>query len=1216
MKKFTCFLLLLAASFQLLAQNQKPRRLEMLFLGDRGHHKPLDRFPSLQSALGVKGINLTYTESLKDLNPSYLNKFDGLIIFANHDSIPKPQEKALLEYIGSGHGLVALHCASFCFRNSPEYVKMVGGQFWRHKMDSIQIQNVQPQHPVLKGFPGIKTVDETYLHSQLQADNNVIQSRIIGPEQAKDKPGQATEPYTWVRTYGKGNVFYTAYGHDERTWETTGFQTLVEQGILYAVGKDKATLLENLKLAPLSYREANLPNYEKRQGPQLQQLPLSPEESVKYIQIPVDFNLTVFAAEPDVMHPIAMAWDEKGRLFVLITKDYPNERKNTGGSDYILMCEDTNKDGKADKFTRFAEGLSIPTGMVFANGGLIISQAPHILFLKDTDGDDKADVKQELITGFGTGDTHAGPSNLHYGFDNWIWGSVGYSGFKGKVGSDSLNFGNAFFRFKPDGSKMEHVTNTSNNTWGFDFNEAGDAFGSTANNSHGWYIPIPNKYIWQAPYSFNGSKSTDTHKDMKPITKKVRQVDVFGGFTAAAGHNFYSARSFPKKYWNKIAFVSEPTGHVVHQNNLVKSGSDFNDVEAFNLLAGADEWVSPVFAQVGPDGAVWIADWYSFIIQHNPVPRGFANGTGNAYETDLRDYTHGRIYRVGWNQAPNYQPISLSANDPAACIKALSNNNLFWRLHAQRLLVERGKKDIVPALIALIANKKVDELGLNVGAIHALRTLEGLQALELPSVKAALSLALNHPSAAVRKNAVQVLPRTQAWSKVLIQKNVLNDKDTLVALHAVLASIEMPESPELNKAMDAKIAKEQNNRDRWLPEAFSAWTMTKGGQRMKDFIVTEGKIKPVATAEKVGKELNNPAVDGQSKGLDLVVTEVQIKGGQFKLRENASFVIRIKNKGDQALEKGKVLPVFLKIEGMGRRIDMESFTFTDGVAPGETVSVTKNTNGPWTGNFGWSADVAGSYSMEIQIDKTGALPESVRNNNTYRKALEVSGPSSLNVYMMEKVFRGGASTWSGDELVNALKSIEIIESPAFGAALKGASATWNARKDPKLSAENLAYFKKIGTTIRPSDFDYYERLATTWKIEIANNASSANVVRKVIKTVKEAMQFDIREFSVPAGANVEIIFENIDAMQHNLVIGQMGSQEKIGIAADKMITAADGAQKNYIPNIPEVIAYTALVDPDGRAKLVFKAPTTKGNYPYLCTFPGHWRIMNGVMKVE
>jgi putative membrane-bound dehydrogenase-like protein len=124
------------------------------------------------------------------------------------------------------------------------------------------------------------------------------------------------------------------------------------------------------------------------------------------------------------MHPIAISWDEKGRMYVLITQDYPNERKETGGRDYILICEDTDKDGKADKFTKFADGLSIPTGMVFANGGLIVSQAPHMLFLKDTNGDDVADEKKILFSGFGTFDTHAGPSNLHYGFDNWIRTSI------------------------------------------------------------------------------------------------------------------------------------------------------------------------------------------------------------------------------------------------------------------------------------------------------------------------------------------------------------------------------------------------------------------------------------------------------------------------------------------------------------------------------------------------------------------------------------------------------------------------------------------------------------------------------------------------------------------------------------------------------------------------------------------------------------------------
>jgi putative membrane-bound dehydrogenase-like protein len=1196
------------------AQKPAGRRLELLFLGDNGHHKPFDRYPALQSAIGVKGMNVTYTESLKDLNEGYLNKFDALIIFANHDSIPAPQEKALLNYVASGHGLVALHCASFCFRNSPEFVKMVGGQFWRHQMDSIRIKNDQPNHPVLAGFPGIKTVDETYLHSKLQADNVVIQSRILGPEQAKDKPGAATEPYTWVRKYGKGNVFYTAYGHDERTWETEGFQQLVAQGILHAVGEEKRALLENLKLAPLAYREVKLPNYEKRPGAQYQQLPLSPEESVKYIQIPVDFNLQVFAAEPNVMHPIAMAWDEKGLLYVLITKDYPNERKETGGSDYILRCEDTNGDGKADKFTRFADGLSIPTGMVFANGGLIVSQAPHILFLKDTNGDGVADEKKAIITGFGTGDTHAGPSNLHYGFDNWIWGCVGYSGYKGKVGTDSLQFAQAFFRFKPDGSKMEHMTTTSNNTWGFDFNEAGDVFGSTANNAHGWYMPIPHRNIYQAPFSFNGSKNTDTHKDMKTITKKVRQVDVFGGYTAAAGHNFYTARAFPKSYWNQIAFVNEPTGHVVHQNRTVRTGSDYNDKEAFNFLAGADEWVSPVFSQVGPDGALWIADWYSFIIQHNPTPVGWKNGAGNAYDHDLRDFTHGRIYRVGWNAAQAYTPVQL--NTPEACVAALQHSNLFWRLQAQRLLVERGQKDVVPALLKVLATAKTDEIGLAPGAIHALRTLEGLGALDMPSVKAGLIQALGHPSAAVRKQAVQVVPRTAEWASTLLAKKMLTDKDTLVQLNTVLAFIEMPNSPAVEAAMAAKMAAEQQNKDRWLPEAYAAYAMAHAGARQTRFIQAEGQKKAAVVAESLGKELSNPSVAGSTTGVDVVVEEIQIKGGMFKVREGAGFVVRVKNRGDVAIPKGTPLPLTIKIEGMGRRMDYDSYTFVDGVAPGETVSVTRNNNGPWVGNFGWSAEVPGKYVMEVQLDRAAVLGESNRSNNIYRKALDVAAAPGLNIAIVEKMFRAGGIVWSGNEAVSRLQSMKETASPAFGAALKGVAGTWNGKRDPKLSDEAKAYVASLATMVRPGDVEYLDRLANVWKLEIPALKAAGTVVKRMLKTIPEAMKYDQKEFTVPAGATVELIFENTDAMPHNWVLGSLKSEEKIGLAADKMITAADGVAKNYIPSMPEILAYTPLVEPGGRFKVVFKAPAVPGNYPFLCTFPGHWRIMNGVMKVE
>jgi len=1211
MKKLYILSFFLLTSISSFAQ----RRIELLFLGDNGHHKPFDRYPALQAYLGVKGMNITYTSSLKSLNPTYLKKFDALILYANHDSIAAPQEKALLEYVASGHGFVALHCASYNFRNSKELVKLMGGQFWRHTMDSIRTQNTLPQHPVLKGYQEIKTVDETYLHTLLQPDNIVLQSRIIGVDQAKDKPGQKLEPYTWVRKYGKGNVFYTAYGHDERTWNSVAFQHLVEQGILWALGPEKRTILENLKLAPLSYREAKLPNYEKRQGPQLQQLPLSPEESMKYIQVPVDFNLKLFASEPNVMHPIAMAWDEKGRLYVLITKDYPNERKPSGGSDYILLCEDTNNDGKADKFTRWADGLSIPTGMVFANGGLIVSQAPDMIFLKDSNGDDVADEKKVLFTGFGTGDTHAGPSNLHYGFDNWIYACIGYSGFKGKVGTDSLSFAQAFFRFKPDGSKMEHLTTTSNNTWGFDMNEEGDIFGSTANNSHGWYMPIAHRNIWQAPFSFNGSKNTDTHKDMRTITPKVRQVDVFGGFTAASGHNFYSARAFPKQYWNKIAFVTEPTGHVVHQNNMVRKGTDYTDKEAFNLMAGADEWVSPVFAQVGPDGAVWVADWYSFIIQHNPVPKGFSNGSGNAYETDLRDYTHGRIYRIGYNDAPIYQPIQLSKEDVKGNIKALSNNNLFWRLTAQRLLVERGKQDIVPALIMLIQNKSVDAIGINPGAIHALRVLQGLNALENPSVANALKTALKHPSAAVRKNAVQVLPRTLSWSNELLNAKLLADKDSLVQLHTILALSEMPANPKADQAIAAKIKAEQANQDRWIPDALAAYQMAKGKEHMISWIKAKGQQRAQLTGEKEAKEAKNPAIDGLENGLDVVVEDVIIKSGVFKLREGSSFVVKVKNRGTKALEKGTVLPLFLTIEGQGTKIDIESFTFTDGLLPGQSGLVTKNSNGPWTGNFGWTAEQPGAYQMTIQIDRNGVLDESQRANNTYRKNLFVNSGLNLDAHITEKMFRGAANAWSAGEIVKVLQSMNDPQSVGMSGALKGLANAWNVKKEANLSAIEKQFMVSLVGKITPSDESYLSRLAELWKVELPNQ-DQGPIVKIVLRTVKEEMKYDQKTFEVPAGATVELVLENPDAMQHNLVIGQIGSMEKIGLAADKMITATDGASKNYVPSIPEVIASTPLVDPDGRVKLRFKAPSTPGDYPYVCTFPGHWRIMNGLMKVK
>jgi len=1227
MKNSIILLILTIFSITTFAQNSpKPRRLEVLFLGDNGHHKPVERLPSIMSALGNKGINFTYTDKLEDINLENLNRFDALMIYANWDEITPKAETALLAYVASGKGILPIHCASFCFRNSPEYIKMVGGQFWKHTTDTISANIVQPNNQIMKDVKGLKAFDETYLHSKLQPDNNVLMTREIKADQTKDRPGTKTEPYTWTRNYGKGRVFYTAFGHDEQTWENPDFHKLLENAIVWAVNDQARAAHAALNPQPLVFRNAKLPNYEKRPDPQVQQLPLSPEESVKLMQIPVDFNLEVFASEPNVMHPIAMAWDEKGRLYVLITKDYPNERKETGGSDYILLCEDTNKDGKADKFTHFADGLSIPTGMVFANGGLIVSQAPNMLFLKDNDGDNKADEKKILFSGFGTGDTHAGPSNLHYGFDNWIWGCVGYSGIKTKFASkDSVNFGQGFFRFKADGSDFEHITSTSNNTWGFSFNETGDVFGSTANNSHGWYMAIPHRNILNGSMANNGSRSTDSHKDMKTITPRVRQVDVFGGYTAAAGHNFYTARAFPKKYWNKTAFVCEPTGHVVHQNMMEKKGTDYEDLEGFNLLAGADEWVSPVFAEVGPDGAVWIADWYSFIIQHNPKPNGFTMGVGNAYETDLRDYTHGRIYRVGYNKAPAYTPLSLSKDRPQELVNTLKNNNQFWRITAQRLLIERNQKDVVPALIELTKDQSLDEIGINPTVIHALRTLEGLGVLNEKNVQQALYASLAHPCAGVRKNAAQILPRNTQSVDELMQKNLLNDKEPLVVLNTLLALSEMPLTAESEAALMARLAQSNETNDRWLPDAFASVLTSNKQYLLKKLVhkLSQNTSLPKTKSNempahhdhtKMMQETAETTALTSSNKPDLVITKLIITPANPVVRDNINVKIEVKNQGNIALENGIVVPLDIRFAGMGRKIDVISRTHNTGILAGETVTIAKNTNGPWSGDIGFNSDVAGEYILTVDLDKANSIAESDEKNNTFTQKINFSAPQSMTNYALERALRGYSAISEVDSVVKILKQFPKMDETTASSLLRGITDGWNYKRKVTVNESDKAFLVSLNKNLIPENKDRLNRLMQAWQIK-TDEVADPNKITIVIKSVKEAMSYDKKEFTVTAGKTVELIFENPDAMPHNLVIGKPKSLEIIGKAANKMITQKDAIQKNYVPNIPQIIASTPLVNSEESYKLTFIAPETVGNYLYVCTFPGHWSIMNGVMKV-
>lgn len=1137
-----------------------PRTINILFLGhDSEHHDSEKYMPILASALYPRGITFSYTEDPNDLNSETLSKYDGLLIYANHDEITLAQESALLEYVRSGKAFIPVHCASFCFRNSPEYIEMVGGQFLKHETGTFTADIIQADHPALAGVEEFSTWDETYVHHKISEDINVLMERQEGNER---------EPWTWINTYGDGRVFYTAYGHDERTWSQPEFHDLIESGILLAVeDKVKEQWQAYIETLPELQYEArdNIPNYEKRDPAPQYQLPLSPEESKKLIQVPVGFSLELFASEPNIINPISMEWDERGRLWVIETVDYPNTVRNQDGlgDDRIKICEDTDGDGKADKFTVFAENLNIPTSLVFASGGVIVSQAPHFLFLQNTDGDDRADVRRDLLTGWGTFDTHAGPSNLTYGLDNWIWGVVGYSGFKGTIAGKDREFGQGVYRLAPDASDFEYLTRTSNNTWGLGFTEDFDVFASTANNTHSVYLGIANNYLKNVDgIPAQGSAKIDGHYAMQPIST-TRQVDVWGGFTAASGHRFYTARSFPQEYWNQIAFICEPTGHLVHQARIEKEGAGFVEKNAGNLFAGADEWVAPVEAKVGPDGAVWIADWYNFIVQHNPTPtpdRGgyeAETGEGNAYVNPLRDRKHGRIWRVVYQKAPPYEPVTLSKDDPEGLVAALEHENMFWRATAQRLLVERQEDDVLPDLYKIIKKTSTDVLGLNPGAIHVLWTLHGLGALDGSNEEAyrAVVNALHHPAAGVRRAAAQVLPRTPWANQAIVQAKLIQDADPHVRLAAVLALSEMPGSNGLGQQLYDLSQQQTVQEDNWLASATYAAAANHREGFINAYLAEHPQYEKLQAKKAIMVSRESPEYD------DAGWNTMQLP----QLIEEAGLDID----GVVWFRKKVIIP-----DGYADQVGMIS------------LGSINDSDETWVNGI-----------------KVGGLEDSYDKDRKYVIPARVlkSGENIIAVRVRDNQNVGG---FSGDE--NQL----FVQIGNYRVALAG---DWRYEVKEEFGKGTKNLFEGNQTIASLLMDTYWNREEEFAGVEVETEREYAIIVQ--IKTVKNAMKYDLEEFVVEAGKPVKIVFENPDFMQHNLLIIQPGTTETVGAAADKLATDPQGAEKQYIPDMPEVLFATELVDPEQTVELTFTAPDQPDEYPFLCTFPGHWRIMQGTMKV-
>lgn len=1136
------------------------RRAEVLFLGHKSKHHDSYKFaPWLSIKLFRSGINTTYVNSLDEITDERLSKYDGLIIYANYEVLPKDKEDVLKRFVGSGKALIPLHSASGCFRNSDWYIKTIGGAFESHKTGRFKNKIVNSGHPVMAGIGEFETWDETYVHKRINPDITILGERIDGDHR---------EPYTWVRTEGKSRIFYTAYGHEDTTWTNIDFLNLVRNGVVWALGDKVQQQIKALNIPDADiYQADTIASFHKRHVvPKIQEA-LSPEESNKLTQLPVDFDIQLFAKEPDITNPIAMAWDERGRLWIVESVDYPNTFTETDGAsnDRIKICEDTDGDGRADKFTVFADNLNIPTSIAFSNGGVIVSMAPHFLFLKDTNGDDVADVRETILSGWSKFDTHAGPSNLQYGFDNKIWGVTGYSGFQGKINGKKTHFPQGVYHFSPDGSNFEYLANTSNNTWGLGFSEDNNVFISTANNTHSAYYSMPAKNAQRIPVSDKPTvqpvQKIDGHYDAHPLTPNFRQVDVVGGFTSAAGHHLYTARDFPKEYWNRIAFVCEPTIRLIHNAIIEKDGAGFKEEDGWNMAASSDEWFGPVQATVGPDGALWVADWYNFIIQHNVfVPRQSPSefilpfieqphGQGNAFISPLRDINHGRVYRIVHKNAKGTAAPKLDKKNVNGLVTALKHSNMFWRMTAQRLIVESKNKKAAKGLFEIINNRSVDEIGLNSPAVHAIWTLHGLGLLD-GSNKQALDVvtkALTHPAAGVRKAAVTALPVMPASFASIQKAGLLSDPDLNARLSVfnVLATYETDET--IGKALAVLTSDAQNQQDKWLSKSLEIAAL----RHEKGFRDGLGAA-PNAFAKDIISLMDNEAYS-------------------IGRRTNLPF------SPDASLKEIKVTTTVSPND----KGELEGFVLGHGNATSGYALYIQNGTIHWTVNqHGHSARVQSSGKIPNPANLVASL------NADGQIELKINGESAgtakahgVFAQVLEPGLRSGEDYDDADKL-----------------------GSYNGKFPFKGNVQNT----RVNLN-KPS--------AKTSAAATQNKQSSSSGNTVSLSVILDMMQYDKKLITVKAGEKITLFFDNPDGMPHNLLIIKPGTLEKVGNAADDMLRDPKAAEKHYVPAIPEVLYSTKLLNTGESTSLEIVVPSTPGDYPYVCTFPGHWRGMNGILRV-
>lgn len=500
--------------------------------------------------------------------------------------------------------------------------------------------------------------------------------------------------------------------------------------------------------------------------------PRTPEEELKGFILPPGFEIQLFASEPDIEKPMNLSFDAKGRMWVTSSFEYPFPVIGKRGTDKLTIVEDTNGDGKADKFTRLSDTLNIPIGILPLNDGAISFSVPSVYRLRDDNHDDKMESYEFMFGPFGYQDTHGMVSNFIRGYDGWVHACHGFTNRSRFAGTDgdsiTLVSGNTF-RFNLDGSHVEQLTFGQVNPFGLVFDQFGYVYSTDSHSSPLYQLIRTGDY----PH-FGKTSNMGFGPDMKSLKDEA---------TALCGITQYADKQFPEEFQGNF-FIGDVVNSRVHRYSYVWKGSSPVGKSEDDFIKSEDPWFRPVNIKLGPDGALYVADFYNAIIGHYEVPLNHPK----------RDKQRGRIWRITYKGNRN-ERVDLTQSTLDKLIEALDTENLPTRMAATDQITDRIGDSAADALQKTLADASTSPRKM----IHSLWALYRLNKLPDETLKGALA----SKDSLVRVHSMRVLLEKQPDESFYdLVNNGLSDPSPHVRRAAVEVLVKYPGI----KSMDAILA--------------------------------------------------------------------------------------------------------------------------------------------------------------------------------------------------------------------------------------------------------------------------------------------------------------------------------------------------------------------------------------------------------------------------